>query len=110
MDSTAGALPARTRTPRRSVEIVSIHAPASDQSPEERVISMTDAERILLKATLKQTETQSWLDEHRDERSEHRLAAWQVIGIVFAILTGLILAGAALYSTFYGLSHSVLAH
>jgi|HubBroStandDraft_6_1064221.scaffolds.fasta_scaffold00174_54 hypothetical protein len=109
MDSTVGAIPApRKRAPRHAVEVVSIHAPASDLSTEERVVSMTDAERILLAATLLNTHTTALLAGRSAEHGKRRLEAWQVIGVIFATLTGLILAGSAIYSTFFGLSHSIL--
>ena len=109
MDSTVGAMPTpRKRAPRHTVEVVSLHAPASDLSSSERVVSMTDAERILLAATLLNTHTTAILAERSVTSGRKRLAAWQIIGVAFATVTGIILAGSAIYSTFFGLSHSLL--
>ncbi len=46
----------------------------------------------------------------RASRGTHKFAAWQLAGIVFGIVVGVIVAGAAVYSTLIGLSHSVIGH
>ena len=88
-------------------EFASVNDPTTIK-PFERAVTMTDAQRILVAATLEHTQTRELLDAHGAKRNEWWQTKLGLVSLIAGIIFGLILAGSALYSTFFGLSHSVL--
>ncbi len=75
--------------------------------PFERGITLTDAQRILVAATLEHAQARELQDAHRAKRDQWWQTKIGLVGAIAGIIFGLILAGSALYSTFIGGTHPI---
>jgi len=88
-------------------EAVSVNDSTSIR-PYERVVTFTDAQRILMAATLKHTETEQMLDAHTKDREQWFHTKIGIASLILGMICGLVIALGTIYEVFVGLSHSVL--
>ena len=91
------------------VEAISLNDVTS-LKPYERLVTMTDAQRLLTLATIRNQETRSLISAASLDRRQFWKSRWGIASLVSGILFGLIVAAGTVYDVFFGLSHSVIGH
>lgn len=91
------------------VEPVSVNDITS-QARQERAITMNDSQRITALSLLEQAEAVAAVATTLARKQLFWKTKLGIVSISFGILTSVIIVIGQLYSTFFGLSHSVLGH
>lgn len=78
--------------------------------PYERGVTVTDAQRILLKATITNTETRALISAANAGRTRWWDTSLGRLSTIIGIIAALVLILGTIYEDFIGLSHSIIPH
>lgn len=79
-------------------------------SPTERLVTFNDSQRVQLNAVLINQDTRDLLATLAAGRTRFWDTTLGKVSTVIGIIAALVLIGTSLYSTFFGLSHSIVPH
>ncbi len=82
---------------------------ATSIAPYERLVTMTDSQRLVLAAGLRRAEEIAAVTTVQARQEKFWQTRWGKVSVIIGILASIILILGTVYQVFFGLAHSVLS-